>query len=231
MLKKSILSVLALSLGLTFAGCARHPTDPVNDPLEGYNRFMYAFNTDIDHLVIRPIAIVYRDVTPPALKKGVTNGIDNLDEIPTFGNDFLQGRFKYMALDFWRLVINTTFGVGGLFDVASRWGLPKHVETFGLTLAKWRGGRTSAYFVIPILQPSTMQNAVGDLVDLFMEPYTYFSDSNYAYAITGVRIINKREHLLAADEMIKNAFDPYIFVRDATLQQEKDDIEKNQALK
>lgn len=227
---RNTIILAGLSLGLSLTGCARHPTDATHDPLEGYNRVMFAINTDVDHLVVRPVAKVYQVVTPSCFKKGVTNAIDNLDEIPTFGNDILQGNFRYLPLDFWRLVVNTTIGLGGLFDVASRTGMPKHVETFGLTLAKWRGGKTSPYFVIPILEPSTIQDATGKLVDLFMEPYTYYNDYTFGYVVTGVRIVNKREQLLAADEMVKNAFDPYIFVRDATLQQERSDIEKNEAL-
>src|SRR3990167_5239968 len=140
---------------LSLAGCASKPTDPTNDPLEGYNRLMFAVNMDVDHLVVGPTAMIYSKITPPPLQKGINNFFDNVGEITTFPNDFLQGNFRYMAVDFWRFVINSTVGLGGFFDIATRLGINPHTESFGLTLAKWRGGRSAPYFIIPLLGPST----------------------------------------------------------------------------
>lgn len=220
-------SLAAATLSLT--GCVRTPDKTANDPLEGYNRAMFAINQDVDHLIIRPAAIVYNTITPPVLQSGITNVFNNVDEISTFGNDFLQGNFRYMFLDFWRFAINTTLGVGGLFDVASRMDLQTHVESFTWTLAKWRGGKSSSYFVIPVLGPSTIQGTLGLFGDYYLTPFPYLNKT-VNYSVTGVRLIHTRARYLAADKMVENAFDPYVFVRDAHMQTVKEQIAKNQAL-
>lgn len=228
-LAKWLCGALAIC-AIALSGCATKPTAPSEDPLEGYNRVMFAFNQDIDHLVFRPAAVVYSKVTPPQLQSGVTNFFDNVGEITTFPNDFLQGNFRYMVVDFWRFAINSTVGIGGLFDVATRVGIQPHSESFGLTLAKWRGGQSAPYFVIPLLGPSTIQSGIGIAADYFTTPWPYVHDQNINYIASGTQLINVRSQLLPADKLVDNAFDPYIFVRDAYLQREKDKIEKNQAL-
>lgn len=220
-------SIALTSIALT--GCVRKPDTTANDPLEGYNRAMFAFNQDVDHLAIRPVAFIYSKITPPVLQSGVTNVFNNVDEISTFPNDFLQGNFRYMVLDFWRFAINTTLGVGGLFDVATRMGIKPHVESFSLTLAKWRGGKSSPYFVIPVLGPSSIQGAIGMVGDYYMTPFPYLNNT-INYSVTGVRLIHTRAQFLPADKLVETAFDPYVFVRDAYTQKEKDQIAENQAL-
>lgn len=217
-------------ISMTLAGCARKPDPTANDPLEGYNRFMFAFNQDVDHLAIRPVAVVYSKVTPPILQAGLNNVFHNIDEISTFPNDFLQGNFRYMALDFWRFFINSTLGVGGLFDVASRMGMQTHVESFSLTLAKWRGGKGSPFFVIPFLGASSIQDTIGLAGDYYATPFPYFGNQTINYSYTGIRLIHTRAKYLPADKMIETAFDPYVFVRDAFMQTEKEKIAENQAL-
>ncbi len=223
-------SLILSSLSLT--GCMMHKPDgtPNQDPFIGYNRAMFAFNMDADHLVIRPVAKIYSIITPPPLQEGVTNVFDNIDEIPTFSNDFLQGNFRYMVVDLWRLVINSTLGVGGLFDVASRMGITTHVETFGLTLAKWRGGQSAPYFVIPLFGPSTLQTAIGEVADYYGNFWPYLCDRNIDYIAHGVKFTNIRAQLLPADKLMDGAFDPYIFVRDAYLQRQEQKIKANEAL-
>lgn len=222
-----LLAITALALG----GCTKKPEAIMNnDPLEGYNRAMFAFNMDIDHLVFRPVAKAYETVTPPVLQKGVTNVFANIDEIPTFPNDFMQGNFRYMVIDLWRFVINSTAGVGGLFDIATRIGIKPHIETFGLTLAKWRGGQSAPYFVIPLFGPSTFQTAIGNAADYYMNFWSYLNDQDINYYAHGVKFLNLRAQLLPADKLVENAFDPYIFVRDAYLQTQQQKINENQAL-
>jgi len=221
------LAITALALG----GCAKKPDGTVNnDPLEGYNRTMFAFNMDVDHLVLRPVAKTYETITPSVLQKGVTNVFANIDEIPTFSNDFLQGNFRYLPLDLWRLAINSTLGVGGLFDIATRIGIEPHIETFGLTLAKWRGGQSSPYFVIPLFGPSTIQTAIGQAADYYMNFWAYLRNQNINYYGHGLKFLNLRAQLLPADKLIDNSFDPYIFVRDAYMQTQQQKINANEAL-
>lgn len=227
-MKKHLLPLLAVATA-ALTGCVKHP-DP-SDPLEGYNRAMFAINQDIDHLAIKPITKVYSTITPPPLQRGITNAFENILELTRMPNDLLQGHFKYIAIDFWRLFINSTMGIGGLFDVATPLGLPKHKASFGLTLAKWRGGKSAPYFVIPIIGPSTIQAAIGLGVDVLTTPFPYISNGYVGWGTAALGVINYRAQVLAADKMIETSFDPYIFVRDAYLQNEKKRIDDNEALK
>lgn len=224
---KWLLAPITLTALALLTGCAKNPSDQ-NDPLEPYNRVMFAVNQDVDHLFIRPVAKVYVTVTPPPLQKGITNFFDNTLEITSLPNDFLQGNFKFMAVDFWRFFINSTLGVGGLFDVATRVGLPKHFEGFGMTLAKWRGGKSAPYFVIPIIGPSTIQSAVGLGVNYFTTPWPYINNAYYADIPPAVAYINFRSQYLDADKVVETSFDPYVFVRDAYMQNETRRIQENQ---
>ncbi|HLD84367.1 MAG TPA: VacJ family lipoprotein [Coxiellaceae bacterium] len=225
---KRLLGTLLLSL-LAVTGCAKKPANN-DDPFEGYNRVMFATNMTIDHLLIRPVAKVYNVVTPPVIQTGVKNVFDNIDEISTVPNDVLQGNFKYLAVDFWRFVLNTTLGVGGLFDVATKIGIQPHIETFGLTLAKWRGGKLSPYIVLPLFGPSTIQNAIGFTADYYMTPWPYLKDQNINYIAHGVKFLNIRASYLDGDKLVETSFDPYIFVRDAYMQKQRQKITNNEAL-
>lgn len=219
-----------LALILLLTSCAKIPDPTANDPLEGYNRLMFAFNQDADHLIFRPIAKTYSVITPPILQSGVTNMFNNVDEISTLPNDVLQGNFRYIFVDIWRFAINTTLGIGGLFDIATHMGIQPHIETFGLTLAKWHSGKASPYFVIPLLGPSSIQSGLGMAVDYFATPFPYLNNQDINYAYTGLRSTNTRAQLLPADKLVDNAFSPYVFVRDAYLQREKQKISENEAL-
>ena len=226
--KYVLCSTIALSISL-LSGCARKPTS-ANDPFEGYNRVAFAFTQDIDHLALRPAAKVYDTITPPPVKTGVSNFFANLGELITIPNDVLQGNFRYLPTDFWRLLINSTLGIGGLFDVASHIGIPKHVETFGLTFAKWRGGKSAPYFVIPGLGPSTIQNAFGRGFNTAAQPWVYLPDDQdtLVYSMLGLQVLETRAKYLDTDKLVDTAFDPYVFVRDAYMQTDIRRIENNE---
>ncbi|EKD92116.1 MAG: hypothetical protein ACD_29C00175G0003 [uncultured bacterium] len=222
---------LAVSaVALTSCTMSNPDGTPKEDPFETYNRTVFAFNMDVDHMILRPTAEAYAHVVPPPLQKGVTNVYKNIAEWMTLPNDLLQGHPKYMFLDFWRFVINTTMGVGGLFDVATRLGMPKHIETFGLTFAKWRGGKNSPYFMLPILGPTTVQNGIGFIPDYFASPFPYFTNATFQYAALGLFIVKKRAALLPANKLVDTAFDPYVFVRSAYMQNQQHLIDQNQHL-
>lgn len=231
-MKKYTRWILATSISIVLTSCTMTKPDgtPNEDPFEKTNRVIFAFNMDVDHLILRPTATVYSKVTPHALQKGVTNVFYNIGEITTFPNDILQGNVKYTIVDFWRFVINSTLGIGGLFDVATRFGIPKHVETFGMTLAKWRGGKSSPYIMLPIFGPSTLQNTIGLAPDYFASPWPYFKNQHIKYYALGANIIRKRAALLPANQLVDTAFDPYIFVRSAYMQNEQRLIDQNQHL-
>lgn len=225
-----VLVALALS-AIALTSCAKKPAAPnPADPYERFNRAMFKFNTMIDFVTIRPAAQIYAALTPGFVQKGVTNVFENIDEIPAFPNDFLQGNFKYMAVDFWRFVINTTFGVAGLFDVATHLGIAPHEETFGLTLAKWRGGKSSPFLILPLFGSSTVQNAIGNTADYYMTFWPYLGYNATFYIAHGVKFVNMRAQLLPADKLIGTSFDPYVFVRDAYIQKMDRQIADNQNL-
>jgi len=220
--------VVCTLLTIATARCAlKNPKSKV-DPYEKMNRFFSAFNTDLDHLAIRPVTMVYSTITPPPLQKGVTNAFDNLQELITLPNDILQFKFKYALIDTLRFAINSTIGIGGLFDVASRLHMPKHYEDFGMTLDHWEGHRyQSPYLVIPFLGPSTFRAGFGEIPDLAARPWAYIKPHWIGWAILGLKTVEIRTRYLPGDDLVNNAFDPYIFVRSAYLQNRQRLLDKN----
>ena len=200
--------------------CTPHPTDPA-DPYENFNRAMFKFNMGLDKVIFRPAAKTYNFITPQFAQNGVTNVYNNMDEMTSIPNDIFQGKFLFMLNDFWRVLINSSIGLGGLFDVAKHMKLPPHYENFGLTIAYWEKNKvTSSYLVLPFFGPGTIRSSVGRVIDSPTVPYFYFN-IHYWYIPLSIRIfegINYRAQLLPADGLINSAFDPYVFVRDAYLQ-------------
>lgn len=190
---------------------------PQDDPFERYNRNAYQFNHDIDRAIIRPIAQGYDFILPSPVKKGVTNFFNNLDEVPTVLNDALQANPKCFVTDIWRLVINTTIGIGGLFDVAEHLGMKKNHQDFGLTLTKW-GYKQSAYLVLPFLGPSTVRDTLAIPVNFVTSVNYNARPTSFFIYVNGLYWINLRANFLKNDKLIDEAFDPYIFMRDAYLQ-------------
>src|SRR5579862_6706768 len=124
------------------------PSQPVKDPLQKFNRAMFSFNDFLDKYILKPVATVYNKIMPRPLNQGVHNFFNNIGELPIMANDVLQLHFYQFANDFWRTGINTTIGVGGMFDMASRMQLPYYTNDFGMTLARW-GYANSTYLVLP----------------------------------------------------------------------------------
>ena len=224
-MRKILSLIICLIITIVVSGCARKPISAA-DPYENFNRVMFAFNQDIDHLVYRPVSKVYRTIIPPPLKRGISNFFDNIAELTTLPNDILQGKIKYVFVDIWRFAINSTFGIGGLFDVASKVGLPKHYEDFGMTLAYWSGGTKSPYLMIPFIGPSTFRTGYSLPFDLIAAPWPYLN-STIGWAAFGLKYVNVRTKFLDSDTLVDNAFDPYIFVRNAYLQHREAQIKAN----
>ena len=209
----------AFALAMTLGGCATLPSgkpDP-SDRFERVNRSVYAFNRAIDHAVLRPVARTYIKVTPGSVRRSITNFLSNLDYPVTIVNDFLQGKIRDGLSDVGRFGVNTVIGIGGLFDPASHWGLEKHEEDFGLTLARW-GVKSGPYLMLPILGPSTVRDAPGRFADHFVTPTTYVNDTGVQVGYFLVKAVNTRAGLLDSDPVIDSVFDPYAFVRNAWLQ-------------
>lgn len=192
--------------------------EPDVDPFESFNRKMYSFNSAIDRAVLKPLAKAYDKVFPDFVQRGVANFFRNLLEPTVVVNDILQGKFKQSAADTGRFLINTTVGVAGLFDVATRVGLPRHQEDFGQTLAVW-GAESGPYVVLPFLGPRTVRDSFGLTLDWYTDPITYIDPSETRYGVRALAVIDTRSQLLNASRVLEQATDDeYLFVREAYLQ-------------
>lgn len=217
MQRRIVFIVLALSGLLT--GCATLPPgerDP-RDRFERTNRAVYRFNDGLDRHIARPLAKGYVKVTPRPVRTGVSNFFQNLFYPTVIVNDLLQGKLKSFGGDTARLVVNTTLGIGGLFDPATQMGLPAGDEDFGQTLGKW-GVPTGPYVVLPLIGPSNVRDTVGFAGDWFTDPKNYVRNDYVSLGLTGASLIDLRAELLATDDVLARAYDPYVFVRNAYLQ-------------
>lgn len=200
------------------AGCATTGgvTDE-RDPLEPYNRAVYTFNDTLDRAVLKPVAQGYKRVIPEAFNIAISNFFSNLNDVNVAVNNLLQLKLVDAASDVGRLVLNSTLGIGGLFDVASGFGLRKHEEDFGQTLGYWGIG-AGPYLVLPFFGPSTLRDAPSRAVDTYADPIVYVPDVIPALTLVGSRVTDYRADLLATEETLDEiALDRYIAIRNAYL--------------
>lgn len=201
-----------------------------DDPLEGYNRVMFKINDTVDQAVMQPVAMGYRTVVPKPARDCVRNFLHNLHTPVNAGNNLLQGDIQGMASDLSRFIINTTIGIGGLFDVAKDTGLKYRPEDFGQTLGVWGFG-PGPYLVLPLLGPSSIRDAVGLAADSYADPvriYLYNTHRKGLYYTRVVLIgIDNREALLdAIYDLRKHSIDYYAATRSAYFQ-ERDAMVRN----
>ena len=207
--------VLASLLG----GCATSGNP--KDPIEGFNRAMFAFNEGLDAVLIKPVAQGYDMVLPTPVKTGVTNFFGNIADLFIGVNNLLQGKPDQAASDLGRVVVNSTVGILGLFDVASEAGLEKHEEDFGQTFGRWGAG-DGAYVVIPVFGPRTVRDTAGLVLDMAADPVGSIDHTATRNALTVLRLIDTRADLLPADKVIAEAaLDKYAYVRDGYLQRRR----------
>jgi phospholipid-binding lipoprotein MlaA len=206
------------------SGCATGPNANPKDPLEPMNRSISKFNEVLDDNVLKPTAKGYRDVTPQLVQTGVRNVFNNLSDIWSTVNNGLQLKGRDTAESLMRSVVNTVFGIYGIFDVATEIGLERHPEDFGQTLGAW-GVPNGPYLVLPLFGPSTLRDAAGMPVDTsvdYVRNLDHIATRNSALA---VRIIDKRSGLLDAGNMLNQAaIDKYTFTRDAYLQYRRNQV-------
>lgn len=219
--------LLGVLLAPLLGGCATTAYVPnSSDPWQGYNRAMYGFNTALDRAVLRPAAKGYKAVTPPFVRGRVSDFFSNLGDVSVGANALLQGKPQALE-DFTRFLMNSTFGVGGLFDVATPLGLPKHQEDIGMTLATW-GVPEGPYVVLPLFGPSTLRNAPSPMIDgTLLNPLGYYEHPRTRWALTVLKFVSLRAMLLPLDSTVKEAYDPYAFVRSAYLQHRHYVLEQN----
>lgn len=219
MIKQIKYVVISIALASVLAGCASTTN---KDPLEGINRGVYKFNDVADRAVIKPVATAYKTVTPSPIRKGISNFFSNIGTLTTVINDLLQFKFAHAFTDAGRFVINSTFGIAGLIDVASMDNIEKRNEDFGQTLGHW-GVDTGAYLVLPFVGPSTVRDTAGLVFDtVTSDPITYthnIGEIRLHNQLRTAQLVDKRTQLLDATDIVDNAsIDPYAFLRDAYLQ-------------
>ena len=202
-----------------FNGDAPFLPSAQQDPLESINRPIFNFNQAMDTVLITPIAKIYNTLIPAPIRTGADNVFDNIAMLSSTANDLLQGEFKYALNDAWRFIINTTMGVGGIFDPATEFGLEEHFNDMGITLARW-GYRNSSYVVLPILGPTTVRDGVAVAADYYLfSPYPYIRSTYLLQGIIAYRYLTIKAQLIDANNFMNEvALDPYTFERDAYYQ-------------
>ena len=210
------LALLAVAL---LAGCAIAPPR-TDDPLQKVNRKVYAFNDRLDKAVLRPAAVGYRKITNPPVRRSVNNFFTNIEMPITVANDLLQARPSQALGNTGRFLINLTIGVGGIFDPATKMGLPLQTTDFGITLARW-GVPEGDFLMLPLLGPSTMRDVWHYPVDgYFFDPLSLIAKNqsfNFGqyYLPQVLYVVSMRSQLIDAEGFLQSAYDPYAFLRDA----------------
>jgi len=223
---RGVLRAMLAAAFIIIGGCATVDPDFADprDPWEGFNRAMYSFNDTLDRAIIKPLAQGYNAIVPSPVNKGVTNFFSNLADVTSAINNLLQFKVGRAFSDLGRVAVNTTIGIGGLFDVASNMDLPRYGEDFGQTLGTW-GVASGPYIVLPIIGPSSGRDTVGVVVDWFTDPVTYVEDDTLRWSLRGLDLIDTRADLLNASRVLDQAaLDPYAFVRDAYLQRRRSEV-------
>lgn len=215
----SLPALALVALLAVLAGCAGAQTKSAAspDPLEPANRAFYSLNEGLDRALVKPIAEVYDKITPAPARTAITNFFDNLFYLNVILNSFLQGKLDQGFSDTGRFVLNSTLGLGGLFDVATGMGLPIHNEDFGQTLAKW-GMDEGPYVYLPIKGPNSGRDLPDLVTSALLNPLTYIS-GGILLPIQALRVISLRANLLDETRIRDEAaVDPYSFTREAYLQ-------------
>ena len=209
------LAIAAAMLGL-LNGCAS--SGLAKDPLEGYNRAMFAFNDEVDKAVIKPLAQGYVVAVPTPVRTGVANFFGNVGDVFIAVNNLLQGKLPEAAGDIGRVTINTTVGLLGVLVIASEFGLEKHDEDFGQTFGRWGVG-DGPYFMLPILGPRTLRDAFAQILDSKTDLIFQLDHIPTRNTLVATRAISIRADYLSADKIVQEAaLDRYAYIRAAYLQ-------------
>ena len=239
MLLRTLLPAFATLL-LLVGGCAPKPPasqpgeladyNERNDPFEPANRDFFAVNNAVDKNLLHPVASGYVDYVPGTVRTHVHNTLSNLGNPVQFANDVLQGHPRKAGNTFMRLLINTTAGAGGVFDVATGWGFPDHDTDFGLTLAVW-GIPDGPFLFLPVLGPSNPRDGIGLGANTVLDPMTWVSfggSATFGWTRFGVSAVDTRSRVLTeTDSIEKTALDPYATYR--TLYQQHREAQAVQA--
>ncbi|HVC01721.1 MAG TPA: VacJ family lipoprotein [Steroidobacteraceae bacterium] len=218
--KRPALAVLGLMAATALSACVTLPPNAPRsrqDPFERWNRGVYNFNDVLDRHVAKPVARTYVRVVPHPVRTGVSNFFANLDTPTVMINDALQGQFRSAANDLGRFLLDSTVGLGGLLDPATQIGMDRNDADFGETLGVW-GMHPGPFLELPLLGPSDMRDGPARVVDAYTNPAKYVTNTDVTYGLLGLDLVKTRASLLPLDATLKNAFDPYAFIRNAFLQ-------------
>ena len=202
------------------------PVRPAYDPWEPLNRRIHAFNNVVDRAVAKPLASAYVAVVPQPMRLGVTNFFDNLSSPRTFVNQLLQGRPRHAFQTLGRFVVNSTLGIGGIFDPASDLKMKRRSEDFGQTLGMW-GWRSSRYVELPLFGPRTLRDALGLAGDAPLSAVQQVEQDKTRILLQGLQLVDTRAQLAALDSLRESAPDEYAMVRDAWLRRRSFQIESD----
>ena len=205
----------SLLLLLIFVVSINTFSEEVHDPFEDINRITFNINDSLDNKIAKPVAVFYGDITPPFIQNRITRFFKNLAEIDTFINQVLQGKPKLAINDFGRFAINSSIGLFGFFDVATKMGLEAHDEDFGQTLGVW-GVPDGPYLMLPIIGPSNARDIMSRPISSFLSGTFAMTDTDVKLTLTALDALETRERYLDFEAMITG--DRYTFVKDAYVQ-------------
>jgi phospholipid-binding lipoprotein MlaA len=222
LLSAKLKQLILLGLASLLVACASIPAgveSSPNDPWEPFNRSVFEFNEGLDAYLLKPVVAGYRFVLPEFVREGIYNFFSNYNDIYTALNNLLQGKPDYAASDLMRVVVNTTFGLGGLIDMATPGGLEKHKEDWGQTFGVW-GVPSGPYVVLPFFGPSSVRDTFGTVADLESDYlFKYVKNIGVRNSVTGLRVVNTRNTYYEAGDLLDGAaIDKYSFMRDAYIQ-------------
>ena len=222
--KRWVLNAVIVSMAALSAGCATGPSANPKDPLEPMNRSVSKFNDALDDNLLRPVATGYREYTPQPVQTGVGNFFRNLSDVFSTVNNGLQLKGRETAESLMRVVVNTVFGIYGIFDVATEIGLQRHQEDFGQTLGYW-GVPDGPYVVLPVFGPSTLRDTSVLPLELSTDYVAKHDQVDVRNTAIVARTVDKRASLLQTSDLLSGAaIDKYSFTRDAYLQYRRNQV-------
>jgi phospholipid-binding lipoprotein MlaA len=229
-IQRKLKHIVLLCFTTALVGCASIPAgvEPSpHDPWESFNRSVFEFNEGLDAYLLKPVVAGYRFVLPEFVREGIYNFFSNYNDIYTALFNLLQGKPDYAFSDLMRVVVNTTFGLGGLIDMATPGGLEKHKEDWGQTLGVW-GVPAGPYVVLPFFGPSNVRDTFGTVADLESDYlFRYINPVGLRNSLTGLRVVNARNTYYEAGDLLDGAaIDKYSFMRDAYIQRREYQIKE-----
>jgi len=214
-------------IAILSSGCATYSGNSLsdaNDPLQSVNRPVFAMNDAFDTVLFKPLAQGYNAVTPKPIRDGVTNFFSNLNEIDNAINNLFQGKPDKFAISVGRLAINSTLGIGGIVDVASRMGLQHSPEDLGQTMGYFGAG-SGPYIVLPLLGSSSVRDVPGRIVSMYLNPLAWLDDISFRNIMVGINAVDSRSNLLAKEEIAREiSDDKYTLYKDAFLEEREFEI-------